>query len=67
MSKSKYSGKIPEIKLRRVPATDAVVGAEVTLIVSESVCLGSVPLGVHEHVRALLVYEPRDFILTLVF
>ena len=49
-----------EVELRCVPTADAVVGAEVPLIVAESVGFGAVPLGVHEHIRALLVDEPRD-------
>ena len=49
-----------EVELRCVPTTDAVVGSKVALIVSESVGLGAVPLGVHKHIRALLVDEPRD-------
>ena len=49
-----------EVELWCIPTADAVVGSEVALIVSECVGLGTVPLGVHKHIRALLVDQPRD-------
>ena len=52
-------GHLREVELRRVPAADAVVRAEVSLD-GEVVGLGLVPLGEEEHVLAVLVREPRD-------
>lgn len=43
-----------EVELRRVPATDAVVGAEVALVAAEPVRCCPVPLGVDEHVVTIL-------------
>ena len=48
-----------EVELRRVPAADAVVRAEVPGD-GVAVGLGLVPLGEEEHVLAVLVREPRD-------
>ena len=51
-----------EVELRRVPAADAVVRAEVPGD-GVAVGLGLVPLGEEEHVLAVLVSEPSDRLL----
>ena len=49
-----------EVELRRVPAADPVVSAEVAGVVAEAVGGGAVPLGVDEHVVTVLVGQPGD-------
>lgn len=49
-----------EVELWRVPTADAVVGAKVTGVFTKAIGRGSVPLGVHEHVVARLMAQPRD-------
>ena len=51
-------GHLREVELRRVPAADAVVRAEVSFN-GEVVGLGLVPLRHQEHVPAVLTGEPR--------
>ena len=53
-----------EVELRRVPAADAVVRAEVPGD-GVAVGLGLVPLGEEEHVLAVLVGKPGDGLLSV--